>query len=181
MKNTALLVVDVQNDVMAESVDSDAIVAKVRGLVEAARAASVPVIWVQHSDAGLARDSDGWRIVAQLTPGADEPIIHKTWGDAFVETDLVAVLSERGIGRIVLCGAQTDACIRSTFYGGIHRGFDVALVEDAHTTGDMREFGLAYGPGEAIRVLNAQAAWTKQPDASGSTTTAAEAFVAVSE
>ena len=97
-------------------------------------------------------------------------------GDAFVETDLAERLQERDVKRIVLCGAQTDACIRSTFYGGIHRGYDRTLVEDAHTTADMRENVLHYGPDEAIRVLNAQASWTKQPDAVGSTTTAADAF-----
>ena len=62
------------------------------------------------------------------------------------------------------------------FYGGIHRGSDITLVADAHTTRDMREHGLPHGPDEAIRVLNAQAAWTKQPDAVGSVTTTAEAF-----
>ncbi|CAM2777615.1 MULTISPECIES: hypothetical protein [Dermacoccus] len=62
------------------------------------------------------------------------------------------------------------------FYGGIHRGCDITHVADAHTTRDMREHGLPHGPDEAIRVLNAQAAWTKQPDAVGSVTTTAEAF-----
>lgn len=176
MSETALLVVDAQNDVMAESVNSDDVVAKISSLVDRAREQGVPVIWVQHSDPGMPRDSDEWQVVPQLVPAPGEPVVHKTWGDAFVETDLAERLQERDVKRIVLCGAQTDACIRSTFYGGIHRGYDMTLVEDAHTTADMREHGLPYGPDEAIRVLNAQASWTKQPDAVGSTTTTADAF-----
>lgn len=170
------MVVDVQVDVMGESVNSDSVIANVAKLVEAARQASVPVIWVQHSDAGLTKDSAGWQIVPELTPRADEPIVHKTWSDSFVETDLAERLDEAGAREIVLCGAQTDACIRSTFYGGVHRGYDVTLVTDAHTTGDLRQWGAEFTPEQSIAVLNLQAEQTKQPGAKGSVTKAANAF-----
>lgn len=176
MNEVALLVVDVQNDVMAESVNAAPVIETIVGLVHAARKAAVPVIWVQHSADDLPRESPGWQLVPELVPTDAEPIVHKTWGDAFAETDLAQRLRVRGAKRVILCGAQTDACIRSTFYGGIHRGFDITLVEDAHTTGDRREFGFPYGPDEAIRVLNAQAAHTRQPGATGAVTTAVAAF-----
>lgn len=176
MGERVLLVVDVQVDVMEESVGSDAVIANVAKLVEAARAADVPVVWVQHTDAGLAKGSAEWQIVPQLSPADDEAIVHKTWSDSFVETDLAQQLEALGAREIVLAGAQTDACIRSTFYGGIHRGYDVTLVSDAHTTGDMRERGAEFSPEQSIAVLDEHAASTKQPAATGAVTTTAEAF-----
>ncbi|QQY25423.1 isochorismatase family protein [Dermacoccus nishinomiyaensis] len=79
MSETALLVVDVQNDVMAESVNSDDVVAKISSLVDRAREQGVPVIWVQHSDPGMPRDSDAWQVVPQLVPAPGELVVHKTW------------------------------------------------------------------------------------------------------
>src|SRR5882672_10112209 len=90
--NTALLVVDVQNGVVGEAHERDAVVANIGRLVEKARAERVPVVWVQHSDEGLARGSDDWRIVTELTPG-DEPLVEKNYGDAFEDTTLETVLS----------------------------------------------------------------------------------------
>jgi nicotinamidase-related amidase len=139
--NTALLVVDVQNGVVAGAHERDAVVANVGSLVDKARREQVPVVWVQHSDEGLARDSEDWRIVPELTPGEAEPIVEKNYGDSFEDTNLEAVLSGLGIGRLVVVGAQTDACIRSTLHGAIVRGYDATLVSDAHTTEDLSEWG----------------------------------------
>src|SRR5882672_8449223 len=112
--NTALLVVDVQNGVVDEAHERDATVANVRGLVEKARRERVPVVWVQHSSEGLPRGSDAWRIVPELTKDDAEPLIEKRYGDSFEETTLEAVLSDLKIGRLIIAGAETDACIRST-------------------------------------------------------------------
>ena len=71
-----------------------------------------------------------------------EPLVHKRYGDSFEATDLEAELATRGIGRLVLVGAQTDACIRSTLHGAIIRGYDTVLVSDAHTTDDYSQYGL---------------------------------------
>lgn len=140
--NTALLVVDVQNDVMAGTHERDAVVANIVTLVGKARAGGVPVVWVQHSaDEGLPRGSEGWQFVPELTREESEPVVHKRYPDSFEETDLEAVLAERGVGRVVVAGAQTDECIRSTLHGAIVRGYDATLVADAHTTEDLSEWG----------------------------------------
>src|SRR5215210_8006369 len=131
--NTALLVVDVQKGVVAGAHERDAVVANVGRLVEQARRERVPVVWVQHADAQLARGSDAWRIVPELTPGDAEPRVEKHYGDAFEATTLESVLSDLGVGRLVVVGAQTDACIRSTLHGAFARGYDATLVSDAHT------------------------------------------------
>jgi nicotinamidase-related amidase len=139
--NTALLVVDVQNGVVGEAHGRDAVVANVGSLVEKARRERIPVVWVQHSDRGLAKGSDDWRIVPELSPGETEPLIDKNYGDSFEDTALESVLSGLGIGRLVVVGAETDACIRSTLHGAFVRGYDATLVSDAHTTSDQTAWG----------------------------------------
>jgi nicotinamidase-related amidase len=139
--NTALLVIDVQNDVMAGAHNRDAVVANVAVLVDKARAGDVPVVWVQHSSDEMPKGSDGWRYVPELTQDDAEPVVHKRYPDSFEDTDLETVLAERRVGRVVVAGAQTDECIRSTIHGAIVRGYDTTLVDDAHTTEDLTEWG----------------------------------------
>jgi nicotinamidase-related amidase len=140
--NTALLVVDVQSGVVERVHERDVVVANIGSLVEKARRERVPVVWVQHADEQLARGSDEWRMVPELTPGEGEPLVAKSHGDAFEDTTLEeAVLSDLGVGRLVVVGAQTDACIRSTLHGAFGRGYDATLVSDAHTTEDQTAWG----------------------------------------
>ncbi|CAN5355258.1 cysteine hydrolase family protein [soil metagenome] len=139
--NTALLVIDVQNGVVAQAHDRDNIVAKIDTLVDKARAADVDVVWVQHNSDELSKDSESWQYVPELVRRDSEPLIQKAYGDSFEETDLEAVLAGRGIGRLFVAGAQTDACIRSTLHGAITRGYDATLVSDAHTTEDLSPYG----------------------------------------
>jgi len=139
--NTALIVIDVQKGVVAGNHERDAVVANVGNLVEKARRERVPVVWVQHSDRGLAKGSDDWQIVPELTPSEAEPHVEKSYGDSFEDTNLETVLSGLGVGRLVVVGAQTDACIRSTLHGALVRGYDATLVSDAHTTEDQTEWG----------------------------------------
>ena len=76
-KHTALLVIDVQNGVVGAAHERDAVVANVSSLVEKARRERVPVVWVQHSDNGLVKGSDEWRIVPELAPADTEPLVEK--------------------------------------------------------------------------------------------------------
>lgn len=139
--NTALLIIDMQVGVIAKAVGRDAVVRNVATLVAKARLEQVPVIWVRHSDEQLVKGSDSWQIVPELDPGDAEPVIEKIYGDAFEDTGLEAELSRLGVGRLVVAGAQSDACIRSTIHGAFARGYDVTLVSDAHSTEDLSEWG----------------------------------------
>ncbi|HEY2481404.1 MAG TPA: cysteine hydrolase family protein, partial [Caulobacteraceae bacterium] len=139
--HTALLIVDVQNGVVKGAHQRDAVVANIRALVDKARRDGAPVVWVQHSSDELPRDGEAWRIVPELNPDEREPLIEKRYGDSFEETALERVLSGLGVGRLVVVGAQTDACIRSTLHGALVRGYDVTLVRDAHTTEDLSQWG----------------------------------------
>jgi nicotinamidase-related amidase len=138
---TALVVIDVQNGVVAEAYQRDAVIANINTLVDRARDAGVPVVWVQHSDEQLVQGSEAWAYVPELTRRDSEPLVHKTYGDSFEGTDFEDVLAAAGVGRLVVAGAQTDACIRSTIHGAFTRGYDVTLVGDAHTTEDLSAYG----------------------------------------
>jgi len=157
--NTALLVIDVQVGVVAEAHRRDDVVSNIRTLVERARRQDVPVIWVQHFDESLPRDSEASELVPELDPGDAEPLIEKSFGDAFEDTELEAVLADLAVGRLIVSGAQTDACIRSTLHGALTRGYDAVLVSDAHTTEDQTEWG-APPPEQVIAHTNLY--WTYQ-------------------
>ncbi|HJQ41548.1 MAG TPA: cysteine hydrolase family protein [Jatrophihabitantaceae bacterium] len=139
--NTALLVVDVQNGVVGGAHERDAVVANVKALVDRARAADVPVVWVQHNSDNLVSGEEKWQVVPELDPRDDEPNVQKHYGDSFEDTTLESVLAGLGIGKLVVAGAQTDECVRSTIHGAFTRGYDVTLVGDAHTTEDLTEWG----------------------------------------
>ena len=139
--NTALVVIDVQNGVVGEAHERDQVVANIGTLVTKARAGGVPIVWVQHSSDNLVKGTDEWQLVPELKRDESEPLVHKTYADSFEDTDLEEVLAEAGIGRVVVSGAQTDECIRSTIHGAMVRGYDVTLVGDAHTTEDLSEWG----------------------------------------
>ena len=151
--NTALLVVDVQQGAVDGNHQRDDVVANVGSLVEKARRERIPVIWVQHSDEDLVRGSDEWLIVPELSPGEAEALVEKNYGDSFEDTTLESVLSGLEVGRLVVVGAQTDACIRSTLHGAFARGYDTTLVSDAHTTEDQTEWG-APPPDQVIAHTN---------------------------
>ena len=151
--HTALIVIDVQNGVVAGAHERDAVVANIRTLVDRAREHDVPVVWVQHSSAELAEGSPNWEYVPELVRQPSEPLVHKTFGDSFEATELEQVLATASVGRLVVTGAQTDACIRSTIHGAFARGYDVTLVGDAHTTEDLSAYG-APPPDQVINHTN---------------------------
>jgi len=172
--NTALLVIDMQNGVVTGSIRRDEVVANINSLVARARAEGVPVVWVQHSDEDeLIEGSEAWEYVPELVRDDKEPLVHKRYGDSFEATELESVLAERGVGRLVVAGAQTDACIRSTLHGAITRGYDAVLVADAHTTEDLSSYG---APPPELVIAHTNLYWKYQtaPGRRGNTVETAE-------
>src|SRR5229473_1390260 len=86
-------------------------------------------------------------------------LVEKNYGDSFEDTTLETVLSGLEVGRLVVVGAQTDACIRSTLHGAFVRGYDATLISDAHTTEDQTAWG-APPPDQVIAHTNLY--WTYQ-------------------
>jgi isochorismate hydrolase len=110
-------------------------------------------VWVQDNGDNRVPGSEPWRIVPELSPSDEEPHVEKIYGDSFEDTSLEAVLAGLGVGRLIVAGAQTDACIRSTLHGAFVRGYDTTLVSDAHTTEDQTQWG-APPPGQVIAHTN---------------------------
>jgi nicotinamidase-related amidase len=157
--NAALLVIDVQNEVVKGNFDREGVVANIDRLVDKARQRGIPVIWVQDSADSRDVGSEAWQIVPELTPIDTDPRIDKKYGDSFEGTDLESVLSDLSVGHLFVAGAQTDACIRSTLHGAFTRGYDTTLVSDAHTTEDQSAWG-APPPDQVIAHTNLY--WTYQ-------------------
>lgn len=179
--NSALIVIDVQNGVVAEAHDRDAVVANIATVVDKARAAGTPVVWVQHNDEGLVRGTDRWEYVPELVRSDSEPLVEKSYGDSFEETDLESVLAKLKIGKLFVAGAQTDECIRSTLHGAVVRGYDATLIEDAHTTEDTSEWG-APTPDKVISHTNMYWKYHTAPGRTAGTVSAADVdFAAAAE
>jgi nicotinamidase-related amidase len=170
-----LLVVDVQVGVMRESWDSPRIIRNVSRAVERARAQSVPVIWVQHSDQDLAYGSPEWKWVPELTPAEDELLIHKRFNSSFEETSLDEELARRSATHLALAGACTNWCIRATAYGALDRGYDLTLIKDAHTTGTTElDNGVKIEAANVVHELNIAMTWLRYPGRANGTATAEE-------
>lgn len=170
-----LLIVDVQAGVMSDSWDAPRIIKNVSRAVNRARAQGVPVLWVQHADKELPYGSPEWQWVSELAPAEGEPLIHKQFNSSFEQTTLEEELAKLGATHIALAGAATNWCIRATAYGALERGYDLTLIQDAHTTGTM-EVGIG-GRIEAANVideLNIAMTWLKYPGRANCTATAEE-------
>ncbi|WP_330293181.1 cysteine hydrolase family protein [Streptomyces sp. NBC_00576] len=178
--NSALLVIDVQNQVVDGAHDRDQVIANINTLVDKARAEGAPVVWVQHSSDELKAGAEGWEYVPELVRRDTEPLVHKKYGDSFEATDLEDVLAEHGVGRLVVTGAQTDACVRSTLHGGMVRGYNVTLVGDAHTTQDLTKYG-APTPAEVIAHTNLYWQYQTAPGRTAGTVSASEATFTAAE
>ncbi|WP_285113652.1 cysteine hydrolase family protein [Leifsonia sp. fls2-241-R2A-40a] len=139
---SALLVIDLQNGVLPGCFDAEGVLARTIALVDRARSAGTPVVWVQHEEDGMEEGSDAWQLVDGLVPADGEPRIHKHYRDAFADTELDEVLERLDVGRLVVAGAQSDYCVRTTAQSAAVRGFDVTLVSDAHTTTDTEWDGV---------------------------------------
>jgi nicotinamidase-related amidase len=171
---TVLLVVDVQVGVVRSAFEASRAVSNVALAVQRARERSVPVIWVQHHDEQLVKGSADWQWVPELVPAEGEMLIHKQFNSAFEQTGLEAELARLGATHLVLAGAATNWCIRATAYGALERGYDLTLVEDAHTTDTLElEGGAKIEAAQVIQDLNVAMTWLSYPGRRNDTAKAA--------
>ncbi|GAB6939888.1 cysteine hydrolase family protein [Isoptericola variabilis] len=143
-----LLVIDLQVGVLDGCLDADGVVRRTAALVDRARREGTPVVWVQdHGD--LPEGTPGWQLAPPLERAPGEPLVRKAYRDSFAGTDLDVVLHDLAATRLVVAGAQSDYCIRTTTQAAAARGLDVTLVSDAHTTTDAEWEGVVV-PAEHI-------------------------------
>jgi nicotinamidase-related amidase len=139
MSATALLVIDVQRAIVEGAYRETEVLAAIADLAARARAAAVPVIYLQHCHDcyhPMMKGAEGWAIHSAVAPKPGDVVIEKTASDSFYRTTLQAELERRGVRRLVICGLQTEFCVDATARAALSHGYDVALAADAHTTGD---------------------------------------------
>lgn len=138
-KETALVVIDAQAALFdPPPAEAEEVVARINALAARARLAGVPVVWVQHEREGtdLQADTTGWQLHADLAPDDADLHVHKKMSDAFLHTPLHALLSERGVRHLTVCGYSSEFCVDSTVRAAASRGYAVTLAADAHTSHD---------------------------------------------
>jgi nicotinamidase-related amidase len=168
-----LLVVDVQAGVVQDAWEAPRVIGNVARAVERARAGGVPVVWVQHADDELPTGSAAWQWVPELVPAEGEALIPKQFNSSFEQTTLDDELARLGATHIVLAGAATNWCIRATAYGALERGYDLTLIQDAHTTGSMQlEGGMRIEAAQVVQELNIAMTWLSYPGRRNGTATA---------
>lgn len=170
---SVLLVVDVQVNVVKGAWEAPRVIGNVALSVKRARAQKVPIVWVQHADDDLVKDSPGWQWVPELIPAADERLLHKQFNSCFEHTPLDEELAKLGVTHIVLAGCATNWCIRATAYGALERGYDLTLIKDAHTTKTLElENGMKLEAATLVEDLNIAMTWLSYPGRKNTTATA---------
>ena len=137
----ALMVIDVQQAMFgaAQPFHGAAVVGRIADLIARARAARVPVFYVQH-DGGPGDECDsngpGFAFHPAVAPQAGDSVTVKRKNSGFYQTDLDAKLKAAGIDQLVICGLQTEYCVDATVRSAFERGYRVTIAADAHTTFD---------------------------------------------
>ena len=160
-----LMIVDMQVGVLANTWEPGRVIENTVLAVDRARAARVPVVWVQHSNDDLPENSAAWQLAPGLIPAEGEKQVHKRFNSSFEQTNLEQIMAELQVNHVVLAGAATNWCIRATAYGALERGYDLTLIGDAHTTEDIElKDGDTIQAASTIKELNIAIQWLEYPD-----------------
>ncbi len=115
------------------------LLARVASLLSKARAAQVPIFFVQHNGGKghpLEPGTAGWPIHPAIVPLQRDVVIQKLFSDSFKDTPLHHQLQTLGVSRLIVAGIQTEFCVDTTCRRAFSLGYDVTLVSDAHSTWD---------------------------------------------
>lgn len=136
---TALLVIDVQRGLFDETprpFEAEAVIERINTLTAKARAAEVPVVFIQHEASDIAYNSTGWQLQPGLQVKEGDVKLRKTTPDSFLRTELEALLASWHTEQVVICGYASEFCVDTTTRRAAALGYPVTLVSDAHTTHD---------------------------------------------
>jgi nicotinamidase-related amidase len=141
--NAPIIVVDLQTGMFDGRVgpplhDADGLVERVRRMLAWARRTGHEVAFIQqNSPPGdqLHPGAEGWPIWPALGQAADEPTFGKTVENAFASPALRDWVRDLGTDEVIVIGAATNQCVKSTVNGALAEGLSVTVVSDAHSTG----------------------------------------------
>ncbi len=142
--NTALVIMDMQQcnfDDQYPIVGGDTLLQIAKQLIQKARSAHIPIIYILNDGGKGACDESGtlgWEVHPAIGPADGDILIEKTTPDAFHETNLKEVLNARSIMSLVVIGLQTEFCVDTTCRRGALLGYHIRLVEDGHRTWDSK-------------------------------------------
>lgn len=134
---SALIVIDMQEAIVAGCVDVPGVIERINDLLRRARRSEAPIVFIQHEDPAdpeLIAGSPGWQLAPALDRREGDPVVAKMYRDSFAATELDAMLAAAGVRRVIVTGAQSQYCVQTTALSALHHGYDVTLVGDAHTT-----------------------------------------------
>ena len=145
---TAVLIIDVQRGLFDDAPRpdrADETVDRINLLTARARAARVPVIFIQHEtrEGALAHGTPGWALERRINVSDGDLKIRKTTPDSFLRTDLELTLKTLGVRRVVIGGYATEFCVDTTTRRAAALGYDVVIAADAHTTHDKPHMSAA--------------------------------------
>ena len=147
MIRTALLVIGAQREYFPGGrlplAEPENALAQILRLLDWARREGHLVVHILHGGSRpgspyFAPGSPGVQMHPALTALPGELLLEKRWPGAFTGTGLEAILRERRVERLTLCGFQTHLCCDATAREGFHRGFQVTVAADACATRDLR-------------------------------------------
>lgn len=140
MKNTVLLVVDVQNALIAKQpYRGQELLENIGVLTGACRESGIEVVYVRHDGSArgmLVPGTTEWEIVSAIAPLPGERIFDKRFCSSFQETGLEKYLKEKEARQLILTGMQTEYCIDATCKAAFERGLPVVVPEAATSTFD---------------------------------------------
>ena len=130
----ALLVIDIQNEFLPGMSEQDKKTAFVyiNGAIRRFHDKGFPVIRIyqSHPTAGPKPGSEAFEFPQSVVVKPDDPMIIKTYSNAFNKTGLEKLLKEKGSNVLFLCGLSADACVLATYHGAQDLDYDVFLIRE---------------------------------------------------
>lgn len=140
MKNKALVIIDLQNDITKNYKD---IIDNVNRVADAAKNTGMNIVYIKHNNV-----SDGTRTFKAGTKGENfvsklhvlsDNVFTKTKGNALTSDEFTKFIAENGITEFFVCGADATACVKSTVFNMKKCGYDVAVLSDCVTSYDKKK------------------------------------------
>ena len=140
MKNEALVVIDIQNDITKHYKD---IIENINAAVEWAESEEMHVVYIKHNNISAGTrtfkpDSRGAELVSELKVVSDN-IFVKTKSNALTSEPFAEFIKENNVTEFYITGADAIACVKSTCYNMTKAGCTVHVFSDCVTSYDLEK------------------------------------------